>query len=90
MAQYGLTHISAGDLLRAEVAAGTDAGNKAQEYMQEGKLVPNEIVVMVCIKRSLCSYVRIRLPWPLLPGISTHISLPSPYLSHKLTIFLIH
>jgi hypothetical protein len=50
MTQYGLTHISAGDLLRAEVAAGTDAGNKAQECMQEGKLVPNEIVVMVCIK----------------------------------------
>ncbi|KAH8934037.1 hypothetical protein BDL97_18G062700 [Sphagnum fallax] len=47
VAKYGLTHISAGDLLRAEVAAGTDAGNKAQEYMQEGKLVPNEIVVMV-------------------------------------------
>jgi hypothetical protein len=90
MTQYGLTHISAGDLLRAEVAAGTDAGNKAQEYMQEGKLVPNEIVVMVCIERSLCSYVRIRLPWPLLPGISTHISLPSPCLSHKLMIFLIH
>jgi hypothetical protein len=49
MAQYGLTHISAGDLLRAEVAAGTDSGNKAQEYMQKGMLVPDEIVVTVCV-----------------------------------------
>ncbi len=48
-AQYGLTHISAGDLLRAEVAAGTDSGNKAQEYMQKGMLVPDEIVVTVCV-----------------------------------------
>jgi adenylate kinase len=51
-----LTHISAGDLLRAEVAAGTDAGNKAQEYMQEGKLVPNEIVVMM-VKNALLQAV---------------------------------
>ncbi|CAK9212846.1 unnamed protein product [Sphagnum troendelagicum] len=56
VAKYGLTHISAGDLLRAEVAAGTDAGNKAQEYMQEGKLVPNEIVVMM-VKNALLQAV---------------------------------
>lgn len=46
--QYNLTHIAAGDLLRAEVAAGTECGKKAEEYMQQGKLVPNDIVVTVC------------------------------------------
>lgn len=43
--QFNLTHIATGDLLRAEVAAGTEAGMLAQEYMQKGQLVPNEIVV---------------------------------------------
>ena len=41
----GLTHISAGDLLRAEVASGTENGLKAKEFMDAGKLVPNDIVV---------------------------------------------
>lgn len=45
--QYGLVHIAAGDLLRAEVAAGTENGRQAKEFMEKGKLVPNEIVVMV-------------------------------------------
>lgn len=43
--QFNLTHISAGDLLRAEVAAGTEAGKEAQEYMQRGQLVPDTTVV---------------------------------------------
>lgn len=42
---FGLTHISAGDLLRAEVASGTESGKKAQSFMDAGKLVPNDIVV---------------------------------------------
>ncbi|KAL4439685.1 hypothetical protein ABPG75_002686 [Micractinium tetrahymenae] len=43
--KYGLVHISAGDLLRAEVAAGTPAGKKAKSFMDNGDLVPNEVVV---------------------------------------------
>ena len=46
--QYGLVHISTGDLLRAEVAAGTEIGNKAKQYMNTGRLVPDEIVTAVC------------------------------------------
>lgn len=43
--QYGLVHISVGDLLRAEVAAGTPAGKKAKSFMDNGDLVPNDVVV---------------------------------------------
>ncbi|XP_028754029.1 adenylate kinase 5, chloroplastic [Neltuma alba] len=42
--KFGLVHISTGDLLRAEVAAGSEIGNKAKEYMNAGRLVPDEIV----------------------------------------------
>ncbi|KAK3426565.1 hypothetical protein EUGRSUZ_F02985 [Eucalyptus grandis] len=45
--KYGLVHVAAGDLLRAEVAAGSENGKQAKEYMEKGQLVPNEIVVMV-------------------------------------------
>lgn len=43
--KYGLVHISVGDLLRAEVVAGTPAGTKAKSFMDNGDLVPNEVVV---------------------------------------------
>lgn len=39
----GLPHISAGDLLRAEVAAGTENGKTAKEYMEKGQLVPDAV-----------------------------------------------
>ena len=43
--KYGLVHISVGDLLRAEVKAGTPAGKKAKSFMDSGGLVPNDVVV---------------------------------------------
>ncbi|XP_022719813.1 adenylate kinase, chloroplastic-like isoform X4 [Durio zibethinus] len=45
--KYGLVHIAAGDLLRVEVAAASENGKRAKEYMEKGELVPDEIVVMV-------------------------------------------
>lgn len=45
--QFGLVHISTGDLLRAEVSSGTEIGNKAKEFMNAGQLVPDEIVTAV-------------------------------------------
>ncbi|GAB4832731.1 hypothetical protein Ancab_006748 [Ancistrocladus abbreviatus] len=49
--KFGLVHISTGDLLRAEVAAGTEIGNKAKEYMNTGRLVPDEIVTAMVTAR---------------------------------------
>lgn len=43
--QYGLVHVSVGDILRAEIEKGTTAGKKAKGYMDKGDLVPNEVVV---------------------------------------------
>ncbi|GAB2300244.1 hypothetical protein Dimus_034282 [Dionaea muscipula] len=52
--KFGLVHISTGNLLRAEVAAGTEIGNKAKDYMTTGRLVPDEIVTaMVTTRLSL-------------------------------------
>ncbi|CAN6970015.1 unnamed protein product [Brassica rapa subsp. trilocularis] len=45
--KYGLVHISAGDLLRAEISSGSENGKLAKEYMEKGQLVPDEIVVMM-------------------------------------------
>ncbi|KAL7259675.1 hypothetical protein ACSBR1_005543 [Camellia fascicularis] len=49
--KFGLVHISTGDLLRAEVSAGTEIGNKAKEYMSTGRLVPDEIVTTMVTTR---------------------------------------
>ncbi len=40
-----LAHISTGDMLRSEVAAGTALGDKAKPLMDLGKLVPDEILI---------------------------------------------
>lgn len=51
--KYGLVHIAAGDLLRAEVASGTENGKQAKFYMEKGMLVPDEIVVQMVKERLL-------------------------------------
>ena len=45
VAEYGIAHISTGDLLRAAIKAGTKLGQKAKGYMDEGKLVPDDLVI---------------------------------------------
>ncbi|WP_368188355.1 adenylate kinase [Aestuariibius sp. HNIBRBA575] len=45
--QFGLVQLSTGDLLRAAVAAGTDAGKAAQSVMAAGGLVSDDIVINI-------------------------------------------
>lgn len=45
IAHYSLVHLSTGDLLRAQIAQGTDLGIKAKQLMDEGLLVPDEVVI---------------------------------------------
>jgi adenylate kinase len=44
---FGVVHLSTGDMLRAAVAAGTDVGKAAKDFMDAGKLVPDEVIIGV-------------------------------------------
>ena len=43
--KFGLIHLSTGDLLRGEIAQGTQLGLEAKKLMDEGKLVPDAVVI---------------------------------------------
>jgi len=43
--KYNLTHISTGDLFRKHLGEGTELGKLAQKYMDDGFLVPDEVVI---------------------------------------------
>jgi adenylate kinase len=43
--QYGIPQISTGDMLRAAIKAGTELGKLAKSFMDEGKLVTDEIII---------------------------------------------
>ncbi|RLE31510.1 adenylate kinase [Candidatus Acetothermia bacterium] len=44
-AEFGYLHLSTGDILRDEVARGTELGRKAKAYMDVGELVPDELIL---------------------------------------------
>jgi adenylate kinase len=48
---FALPHISTGDMLRAEVGAGSELGLAAKRYMDAGELVPDEVIVGMISKR---------------------------------------
>lgn len=49
--RFGLTHLSTGDILRAEIATGTSLGKKVEDYMRRGSLVSDTIMVeLTCAK----------------------------------------
>ena len=43
--KYNFTHLATGDLFRMHLSEGTELGNLAQKYMDEGHLVPDEVVI---------------------------------------------
>ena len=43
--EFGIAHISTGDMLRGEIKAGTELGKLAQSYIDDGNLVPDEVAV---------------------------------------------
>ena len=45
--RYNIPHISTGDIFRANIKEGTKLGTMAQEYMNKGLLVPDELVVTI-------------------------------------------
>lgn len=45
--RYGLTHISTGQVLRDEIAAGTELGKIADSYISKGNLIPDHLMVKI-------------------------------------------
>ncbi len=50
--EKGFVHISTGDILREAVQRGTELGKKVKEYIEAGKLVPDELIINI-IKEKL-------------------------------------
>ncbi len=50
VSQYGVLHLSSGDILRRERAEGSDLGKQAQSYMDTGTLVPDGLIVEMMSK----------------------------------------
>jgi adenylate kinase len=49
--QFACADVATGDIFRANVAEGTDLGRAAQEYMDRGDLVPDELVIAMVMER---------------------------------------
>jgi adenylate kinase len=49
--EYGLVHVSTGDMLRAAVAAGTELGQRVQPILESGRLVPDDLILELIRER---------------------------------------
>ena len=49
--KYSIPHISTGDIFRANIKNGTELGKKAKTYMDQGLIVPDELVVDLVVDR---------------------------------------
>jgi adenylate kinase len=48
---FGLPYISTGDMLREAVKGGTELGKKAKSYMDQGELVPDDVIIGVILEK---------------------------------------
>ena len=49
--QYGMPHVSTGDIFRANIKEGTELGKEVKSYMDQGLLVPDELTVKILLDR---------------------------------------
>ncbi len=49
--KYGIVHVSTGDIFRANLKGGTELGMKAKSYMEQGKLVPDDVTIAMLLDR---------------------------------------
>ena len=49
--KYSIPHVSTGDIFRANIKNGTELGKQAKDYMDAGKLVPDELTVKILLDR---------------------------------------
>lgn len=49
--EYGIPHVSTGDIFRANIKNGTELGKEAKTYMDQGLLVPDELTVKILLDR---------------------------------------
>ena len=49
--EHRVLHVSSGDMLREHRAAGTELGQEAQRYMDDGQLVPDELIIAMVLDR---------------------------------------
>ncbi|MCD8310837.1 MAG: adenylate kinase [Prevotellaceae bacterium] len=45
VAKYGINHISTGDVLRAQIKAGTELGKTAKGFIDQGQLLPDDLII---------------------------------------------
>ena len=50
VAKYGINHISTGDVLRAEIKNNTELGKIAKGYIDQGQLIPDELIIDILAK----------------------------------------
>lgn len=48
---FDLAHVSTGDMLREQVAGGSELGQQAKSYMDKGELVPDEVIIAMLTER---------------------------------------
>ena len=54
--KYGLTHLSTGDIFRANIKGETELGQLAKSYMDQGHLVPDSVTITLSTLGSTSKY----------------------------------